>query len=96
MESINIKDKIDELRNLKRIGYSESYIKKHNTEFYERYPIIFKMALDLSFDFKHIDYMLEMKDKVTQNNLNEMDKEVYDVLQKEYIPEHLRSSNITT
>lgn len=96
MESINIKDKIDELRNLKHKGYSEQHIKKHNIEFYERYPIIFKMAMDLSFDFKHIDYMLKMKEKVTPDNLNEMDKEVYDVLQKEYIPEHLRTSSSST
>jgi len=89
----NIKDKIVVIRNMKINGYTEKSIIKSNIDFFEKYPVLCRMAMDPSFDMKYLDYMLEMKNKVTQDNLEEMDKTVYNTLMKDYMPPEFMESN---
>ena len=86
-----IKNTIDEIRSKIAKGYTEKSLIKQYIVFYEKYPAIFRMAVDPTFDFKYLDYMFEMTKKITgtESNLKAVDKEVYSTLMQEYIPENL-------
>lgn len=87
-----IKSIINEIRSKVAKGYTEKSLIKQYIGFFETYPAIFRMAVDPTFDFKYLDYMFEMKTKITgtESNLKSLDKEVYGTLMQEYIPENLR------
>jgi hypothetical protein len=98
----DIKSTIKEIREKAEKGYTEKSLMKSHLDFFQQYPVIFRMAADSTFDFTHLDYMLDMKEKlydmnknnnakVCEENTKQIDKVVYGTLMQEYMPENLMS-----
>jgi hypothetical protein len=96
----DIKSTIKDIRDKAQRGYNEKSLMKAHFDFFQNYPVIFRMAADPTFDFTHLDYMLDMKEKlydmnknnnktVCEENTKQIDKAVYGTLMQEYMPEHL-------
>ncbi len=85
---MDVKEIVYDLRSLCEKGASVPDLKKKYFSFYENHPTLFDSATDVNFPLKYLDWMFEMKEKVTETNLEEMDKEVYSKLKEEYIPEN--------
>ena len=61
------------------------YVKAKYQAFFEKYPVLFKNAVDASFPLTYLEWMVSMSKKLTGNNVDNLDKEVYDQLRKDYI-----------
>lgn len=72
---------------LKNSRENEEVLKETYIEFYDTYPKLFKAALDKSFPMTFLDVMLMNLEKLNNNefSVDDADKSVYGILQKEYI-----------
>jgi hypothetical protein len=82
---MNIKETVYKIRKMSQT-HSENEVKQRYKEFMELYPVLFKKAVDSSFDLHFLDEMLDTLDKVQQNQmtLDAADSNVYQSLQKVY------------
>lgn len=80
----NIKKILTEIR-----GSDENVevLQKNYIEFYDTYPKLFRAAIDKTFPLTFLDVMLKNLEKLNKNEctVDEADKSVYGILQKEYI-----------
>ena len=80
----NILDLVNKIRSDSESNTFE-YVKAKYQEFFEKYPVLFKNAVDASFPLTYLEWMISMSKKVTESNVENLDKEVYDQLRKDYI-----------
>lgn len=65
----------------------EKTFRKRHAEFAERYPALFEMVCQPTFDMGRLNYMLNMREKVIQQDrtIDDASKEVGQVLFDEYV-----------
>lgn len=94
----DIKKIVYDLRKMTTLGSTEldvESLKKKYQNFWETYPMLFRMSLDSSFPMTHLDMMLKMsaqinnKNDITDNDVKKCDEMVYNVLMNEYMPDEM-------
>lgn len=60
-----IKERIDEVRRLRRLGQNDIQIKAAMGSFVDQYPTLFQMATNPNFDTRQLDMMLGVMDKMS-------------------------------
>lgn len=62
--SIYIRERVDEIRRLRRLGQTDDQIKAALGEFVKQYPTLFQMAVEPHFDYRQLNMMLGVMDKM--------------------------------
>lgn len=97
MDTNEIKQIVREIRkNCYKSTAKKLYEEKY-PDFAASFPKLFINALDKNFDLKHLDFMLDMLDKVKNEanpDLDAFDKCVYSTLQNEFMPEQYKPQNL--
>jgi len=60
-----IRERVDEIRRLRRLGQNDEQIKEALGEFTKQYPTLFQMAVEPHFDHKQLNMMLGVMDKMS-------------------------------
>lgn len=59
-----IRERVDEIRRLRRLGQNDEQIKESLGEFVKQYPTLFQMAVEPHFDYKQLNMMLGVMDRM--------------------------------
>lgn len=59
-----IRERVDEIRRLRRLGQTDDQIKEALGEFVKQYPTLFQMAVEPHFDYKQLTMMLGVMDRM--------------------------------
>ena len=59
-----IRERVDEIRRLRRLGQNDEEIKESLGEFVKQYPTLFQMAVEPHFDYRQLNMMLGVMDKM--------------------------------
>ena len=60
-----IKERVEEVRRLRRLGQNDVQIKAAMGAFVDQYPTLFQMAVSPNFDTRQLDMMLGVMDKMS-------------------------------
>ena len=60
-----IRERVDEIRRLRRLGQNDEQIKEALGEFVKQYPTLFQMAVEPHFDYKQLNMMLGVMDRMS-------------------------------
>jgi len=60
-----IKERVEEVRRLRRLGQNDIQIKAAMGTFVDQYPTLFQMAVAPNFDTRQLDMMLGVMDKMS-------------------------------
>lgn len=66
-------------------GLSKDRIMEEHSDFYTKYPRLFEMSQDAEFDVNILKYMINCKEKINDENVNDVDTEVMTTLKEKYI-----------
>jgi hypothetical protein len=66
-------------------GLSKDRIMEEHSDFYTKYPRLFEMSQDANFDVSILKYMMHCKEKINDENVNDVDTEVMTTLKEKYI-----------
>lgn len=64
--STYVKERVEEVRRLRKLGQSDLQIKEAMGDFVEKYPTLFQMAVEPHFDYKQFNMMLDMMDRMSK------------------------------
>lgn len=75
-----------EIRQSKHANKTD-YFRAKYPAFYESYPTLFRACVNPAFPLDQLAYMLRQRERLKNNelNLDESDKEVYEVLKEKYV-----------
>ncbi len=59
-----IRERVDEIRRLRRLGQTDDQIKEVLGEFVKQYPTLFQMAVEPHFDYRQLNMMLGVMDRM--------------------------------
>jgi hypothetical protein len=59
-----IRERVDEIRRLRRLGQTDDQIKEALGEFVKQYPTLFQMAVEPHFDYRQLNMMLGVMDRM--------------------------------
>jgi hypothetical protein len=59
-----VRERVDEIRRLRRLGQNDEQIKEALGEFVKQYPTLFQMAVEPHFDYKQLNMMLGVMDRM--------------------------------
>lgn len=87
MDTQTIKNTCEQIRKELNKGKDRQTILKHFSDFHRQYPKLFDACLNHDFPLEYLDYMLEMKNQLSESSLSidEADKLVYNKLQEKYV-----------
>jgi hypothetical protein len=69
--AIYVRERVEELRRLRALGQNDIEIKAVMGDFVEKYPELFKMAVEPSFNQQQLNLMLGLLDKMADGGMSQ-------------------------